>query len=68
MGLGQLQRVWRSEIVVEGLILAETDRIALATVLAIKSPEQADQIVTRQLAEIDTDRQRRRLDSPGTFP
>ena len=59
-GLGQLQRVWRSEIVVEGLILAETDRIALATVLAIKSPEQADQIVTRQLAEIDnTDRQRR---------
>ena len=59
-GLGQLLRVWRSEIVVEGLILAETDRIALATVLAIKSPEQADQIVTRQLAQIaNTDRQRR---------
>ena len=40
--LDQLLRVWRAEIVVEGLVLSETDQIALATGLAIKLPEQAE--------------------------
>ena len=60
--LDQLLRVWRAEIVVEGLVLSETDQIALATGLAIKLPEQADQIVTRQLAQINNQDRQRRLD------
>ncbi|MEC8356526.1 MAG: M1 family aminopeptidase [Pseudomonadota bacterium] len=60
--LDQLLRVWRAEIVFEGLVLSETDQIALATVLAIKLPEQADQIVTRQLAQINNQDRQRRFD------
>ena len=60
--LDQLLRVWRAEIVVEGLVLSETDQIALATGLAIKLPEQADQIVTRQLAQINNQDRQRRFD------
>ena len=60
--LDQLLRVWRTEIVVEGLVLSETDQIALATGLAIKLPEQADQIVTRQLAQINNQDRQRRFD------
>ena len=60
--LDQLLRVWRAEIVVEGLVLSETEQIALATGLAIKLPEQANQIVTRQLAQIDNQDRQRRLD------
>jgi len=60
--LDQLLLIWRAEIVVEGLVLSETDQIALATALAIKLPEQADQIVTRQLAQIDNQDRQRRFD------
>ncbi len=60
--LDQLLRVWRAEIVVEGLVLSETDQIALATGLAIKLPEQADQIVTRQMAQINNQDRQRRFD------
>ena len=60
--LDQLLRVWRAEIVVEGLVLSETDQIALATGLAIKLPEQADQIVTWQLAQINNQDRQRRFD------
>ena len=58
----RLTQVWRRELQIEGLSLSENDYIALATNLAIKLPEQSDQIVTEQLDNIDNDDRRRRFE------
>lgn len=58
--LDRLERIWSRKMVVEGLILSENDFIGLATNLAIKKPEQSDEIVSTQLEKIkNADRKRR---------
>ncbi len=60
--LERLSEVWQEALEIEGLTLSENDYITLATNLAIKLPEQADQIVADQLTRIENDDRRRRFD------
>lgn len=59
--LQRLYAVWRGELSLAGLTLAERDRIRLAERLAVALPEQADAIIAQQLAQIQNPDNRRRL-------
>lgn len=59
--LSRLVSVWQDELQIEGLTLSENDKIALATVLAIKLPNRAEQIVADQLGRIESEDRRRRF-------
>ncbi|MEQ9264231.1 MAG: M1 family aminopeptidase [Balneolaceae bacterium] len=59
-GIDNLYSVWSKELDVNGLILSENDYISMAGVLAIKSPDKADDIISEQLSQIkNSDRKRR---------
>lgn len=59
-GIDNLYSVWSKEQDVNGLILSENDYISMAGVLAIKSPDKADDIISEQLSQIkNPDRKRR---------
>ena len=60
--LDQLLKVSNAETIVDGLILSETDRIALSANLAIKLPDRAEQIVSRQLSQIGNEDRKRRFE------
>lgn len=59
--LQRLLAIWRGEASVPGLQLSENDRIRLAERLALRLPEQAQAIVSAQLAKTDNPDSRRRL-------
>lgn len=54
--------VWSGERAVQDLPLSEDDRIDLAQVLAIKQPDEAQRIMTAQLANTTNPDDRRRLE------
>lgn len=59
-GIDNLYTIWNKEKEVDGLILSENDYISMAGVLAIKSPDKADDIISEQLSKIkNSDRKRR---------
>jgi aminopeptidase N len=58
----QLLDIWSGTLVVDKLILEEEDRIDLAQTLAIRLPEQSDEIIAVQLANISNPDSRRRLE------
>ncbi len=60
--LERLKAVWNGQLVIEGLNLSENDFIDLATNLAIKLPEQAEDISQQQLERINNDDRRRRFE------
>ncbi len=60
--LDQLLKVSNAETIVDGLILSETDKIALSANLAIKLPDRAEQIVSRQLSQIGNEDRKRRFE------
>ncbi|MEX0723294.1 MAG: M1 family aminopeptidase [Gracilimonas sp.] len=52
--------IWRGEMEVDGLNLSETDYISMAGNLAVKMPDQAEEIISTQMEEIENaDRKRR---------
>jgi aminopeptidase N len=58
----RLYRIWLGEESVAQLQLSENDRIHLAATLAIRLPQQADDIVALQLAQTANPDSRRRLE------
>jgi aminopeptidase N len=59
--LNRVLEIWRGTTVIEGLNLSESDSIDLASDLAIKLPDQADQITATQLDRIENADRRRRF-------
>lgn len=52
--------IWRDEMEIDGLNLSETDYISMAGDLAIKIPEESEDIISTQMDDIEnTDRKRR---------
>lgn len=60
--LERLSDVWQQDLEIEGLNLSENDYIALATNLAIKLPEQSEQIVEEQTGRIENEDRLRRFE------
>lgn len=60
--LAQLYGVWSSEIQLEGLTFSERETMALASMLAIKSPQQAAGIIAEQSAAIENPDNKRRFE------
>jgi aminopeptidase N len=58
----RLRRIWQSEEVVDGLPISEADMTALAEGLAIRDPENADEILEEQLGRIDNPDRRARFE------
>ncbi len=59
-GIEKLYSIWNKNLIVDGLILSESDFIGLAGTIAIKWPEQANTIVNEQILQIkNLDRKRR---------
>ncbi|MDZ7806271.1 MAG: hypothetical protein U5K71_04055 [Gracilimonas sp.] len=62
---GEVQKVydiWNGDLEVEGLNLSESDYISMAGNLAVKMPEQASEIVSKQLEQIANDDRKRRFE------
>jgi aminopeptidase N len=58
--LQRLEAVWDGSVPIEGLSLAEPERVTLAEVLAVRQPGRAEAIIAAQLAQTENpDRQRR---------
>lgn len=49
--LGKLEKVWSDELKIPGLTLSEEDKVALAYELALKFPEKAEKILTKQIEQ-----------------
>jgi aminopeptidase N len=59
--VSRLVDVWQETLQPAGLKLSENDYITLATILAIKLPDRAPQIVGEQLEKIESEDRRRRF-------
>lgn len=58
----KLHQIWSGDLQIEGLNLSETDYINIAGNLALKRPEEAQQILSTQLEEIEDGDRRRRFE------
>ena len=69
-GLKRLYAIWEQEQAPQGCYLSENDYISLSYRLAIQLPEQADQIVAKQLARIQNSDRRKEYSfiSPAVSP
>lgn len=62
-GVARLREIWSGERAIEGLTLSEVDRTNAAFALALRLPEEADEILDRQAEHIENPDRRRRLDA-----
>lgn len=60
--LAQARRAWSGELAIDDLPLGEDDRIAIAQTLAVKLPEEADNIIDAQVARTENPDNQRKLD------
>lgn len=58
----KIHGVWSGTLVVESLPLSEDDRIGLSQILAVKRPDDADEIIATQLASTQNPDSRRKLE------
>lgn len=58
----RLYKIWSGDQVVKELSLSENDKVALAGQLAIRMPEKANEILDKQLADIQNPDTRRRFE------
>ena len=70
VGIDRLYTIWEHEQAPEGCYLSESDYISLSYRLAILMPEQADQIVAKQLSRIQNGDRRKEYSfvSPAVSP
>ncbi|MFN1834756.1 M1 family metallopeptidase [Balneola sp. MJW-20] len=62
IALEKLYAIWQEEMKIENLNLSENDYTGLAATLAIKMPEQADNIINEQQARISNPDRKRRFE------
>lgn len=60
-GIGRIMSVWSGELSLDGITLSEREMTDLAAVLAIKTPDSADTLLSEQLARIENPDARRRF-------
>lgn len=60
--ISKLKAIHQKEIAIEGLRLSENDFIGLASALALRLPEEADQILANQLANIQNPDRKKRFE------
>ena len=54
--------IWAGELEIEGLNLSESDYISIAGNLAVKLPEQASEIISKQTEQIENEDRKRRFE------